>query len=178
MIAKVGKIVCKVLSVCCIVAFCLCIVAIIGLSLGVPVIRLGSFTLESILSDNAGLSKGAMLASCCSGALFCAAEGILTSFAARYLDRELADGTPFTTDGAKTLMQLGILTICLPIGARVIAEIMWAAIPALAAEAGAAQMEMPDSVVAGLLLIVLSLVFRYGAELTSGKNDADTPPQA
>ena len=50
-------------------------------------------------------------------------------FAAAYLKQELADGTPFTASGAKSLLRLGILTIALPlISAAVSCVIFGAAI--------------------------------------------------
>lgn len=44
-----------------------------------------------------------------------ALDGVVLCFAAAYLKQELADGTPFTASGAKSLLRLGILTIALPL---------------------------------------------------------------
>lgn len=51
---------------------------------------------------------------------------MLAKFAEHYFKRELADGTPFDLGGAKELMRLGILAICIPIGMQMIAEIVYA----------------------------------------------------
>lgn len=60
------------------------------------------------------------------GMILCAGEAVLAKFAEHYFKRELADGTPFDLGGAKELMRLGILAICIPIGMQMIAEIVYA----------------------------------------------------
>ena len=72
--------------------------------------------------ENISTAYAAMAA----GMILCAGEAVLAKFAEHYFKRELADGTPFDLGGAKELMRLGILAICIPIGMQMIAEIVYA----------------------------------------------------
>ena len=88
-------------------------------------------------------------------------DGTLLLYALHYFKSEQADGTPFTESGADRLRRLGIHCIWLPIVAVVIAAVITAC---LGVEKGGDFSDLP-SVVTGIVLILASLIFRYGAEL-------------
>lgn len=98
---------------------------------------------------------------CFVGATFAFADAILFGTAYAYFNRELEDGTPFTEGGSKLLKKLGIKMIVVPIVALVIAEVICVCYG----------VDMPDTwgneipVSFGLMLILISMIFRYGAEL-------------
>lgn len=81
--------------------------------------------------------------------------------ARRYLSRELADGTPFTDSGATELRRLGVLTIVLPLAGLIVRSLPYIALD-VSAPYG---LDNASSVVLGVVLIIASVVFRYGAEL-------------
>ena len=83
--------------------------------------------------------------------------------------REFTDGTPFTLGGAKELMRLGILTICIPLGTQIIAEIVYAVMEQTMQGVTPLQLDNTGSVTLGIMFIVMSLICRYGAELHEGK---------
>ncbi len=56
--------------------------------------------------------------------ILCIGEMVLAKNAENYFAHELNTGTPFTQDGAKELLRLGILTICTPLGCLILAEIV------------------------------------------------------
>ena len=89
------------------------------------------------------------------------ANCILLAFAQDYLKTEQSDGTPFTLAGAKKLKNLGIRCIWIPIVAIVVAVTVavWLGEESIG-EAGNA-----FSLTTGIALILVSMVFRYGAEL-------------
>ena len=89
------------------------------------------------------------------------AEAILLSFAGRYLKAEQADGTPFTVTGAEQLKKLGIRCIWLPIVAMVVASVISVS---FGVEDIDAVSNLP-SVATGIVLILASMIFRYGAAL-------------
>ena len=89
------------------------------------------------------------------------ADAILLGLAGLYFKAEQADGTPFTENGADRLRRLGIHCIWLPIVAVVIAAVITAC---LGVEKGGDFSNLP-SVVTGIVLILASVIFRYGAEL-------------
>lgn len=95
----------------------------------------------------------------------CAFGGALLWLFHRYLTHELADGTPFTFSGASELRRLGVVTIVLPL-----VSLCLQAIPYTVYDLSYPNlMENGTSVLLGVALILASLVFRYGAELTRSK---------
>lgn len=97
-------------------------------------------------------------------AIACAFGAALLWFARNYLGRELADGTPFTEGGATQLRHLGILTIVLPIVSIALQIIPYQLLDA----AEPRGMDNGSSVILGVVLILASVVFRYGAEIAGG----------
>ncbi len=93
----------------------------------------------------------------------CLTDGLLLTFAQLYMKHELADGTPFTNRGADEIKGLGIRIIILPL----------VAIGIISAICATFNAELPDtmsnelSVTFGIALIIISIIFRYGAELES-----------
>ena len=92
------------------------------------------------------------------------ADAILFGFAHNYLKHEQEEGTPFTEKGAKRLKKLGIRCIYIPVIALSVSA-------AIAQWQGVKYFDITGnlpSTVFGIGLILVSLVFRYGAELENG----------
>ena len=166
---KIAKVISQIVFVCCVVGFCLCVVGIVSLALGAPVLKLGGVTIESFLADHTGLSNGTLYASLAAGAIVCIGMGVTAKFAVRYFKREQADGTPFTQDGAKELQRIGILSICLPLGAQILAQILHEILAAVLPDVGPLDMDFVGSVSLGIMLIVTAQICRYGADLATAK---------
>lgn len=166
---KIAKVISQIVYICCIVGFCLCVVGVISLALGAPVLKLGGVTIESFLADHTGLSNGTLYASLAAGAIVCVGMGVTAKFAVRYFTREQADGTPFTVDGARELQRLGILSICLPLGANILAQIVHAALERVLPDVGPLDMDFVGSVSLGVMLIVTAQICKYGAALLEEK---------
>lgn len=103
-----------------------------------------------------------------SDVVFALTDGILFLFAWNYFKAEQEDSTPFTHSGADKVRSLGIKTIVMPIVAVIISSVIYQCFrvePAL-------EWSNDVSVVLGIVLILASMVFRYGAELeaTSSQN--------
>lgn len=96
----------------------------------------------------------------------CLTDGLLLTFTLLYLKHELEDGTPFTNKGANEIKGLGIRLIILPLVAIGIISAICATFNAELPET------MPNelSVSFGIALIIISIIFRYGAELESKVN--------
>lgn len=88
-------------------------------------------------------------------------EAILLRFAGQYFQEEQTAGTPFTEKGANLIKKLGIRCIWMPIAAAVIASTIAVC---FGVERGGDLSDLP-SVATGIVLILASLIFRYGAEL-------------
>lgn len=93
----------------------------------------------------------------------CLTDALLLTFGQLYMKHELEDGTPFTTRGANEIRGLGIRIIILPL----------VAIAIISALCATFNTTLPDtlsnelSVSFGIVLIIISIIFRYGAELES-----------
>ena len=123
---------------------------------GQPVMSLGSSSVNYVLA--ALLSDMVILIS----------DAILLGFTGRYLALEQAEGTPFTENGANTIRRLGIRYIYIPIVTAVIAS---AIILTFDVEYNSDISNLPE-LTTGIVLIITSLIFRYGAELEQ-KSSAD-----
>ena len=163
-LARLGKVLCRIAFVCCIVGFCLCGAAIASLALGLEPLRLGRVTINGLIFTEASVSMTMMYAAVITVMILCASEAVLARFALSYFQRALSDGTPFTFGGAQELKRLGILTICLPLGAQVVSEIVYAALTHGAAKIFSLRLSFGGSVLLGALFIAASLLCRLGAE--------------
>lgn len=168
-LSKIGKVLSRIVFIFCIIGFCGCVVGILSMALGAPTLKIGGLTLESILSMEAGVTTGTVYAAMAAGMILCAGEAVLAKFAEHYFKRKLADGTPFDLGGAKELMRLGILAICIPIGTQMIAEIVYAVMEQTLHGAAHFQFDPSSSVALGVMFIVLSLICRCGAEMYEEK---------
>ena len=167
-LSKIGNVLSRIVFVFCIIGFCGCVVGILSMALGTPTLKIGGVTLKSLLSIEAGVTTGTAYAAMAAGMILCAGEAVLARFAEHYFKRELADGTPFDLGGAKELMRLGILAICIPIGTQMIAEIIYAVMEQALHGVAPFQLNYSGSVALGVMFIVMSLGCRYGAELREG----------
>ena len=98
------------------------------------------------------------------------AWAILMGFTGGYLKSELADGTPFTEKGAEKLKKIGIRFIYIPIIAIAVSE---AVALSLGVKVGLVFGNF-GSVATGVVLILVSLVFGYGAELEKNGSQSKT----
>lgn len=167
-IAKIGMIVCYVVAGLAIAG------GIIYLSNGeVAFFKLGDTTiylpfvyhLNANTADNVKI--GWTLLSGGLGALF---EGILLTFAYRYFSLEQKEGTPFTENGAKSLLKLGILSIVL---SAVEASVRCVIYKIVNIPEAIENFSSALGVILGVCLILFSIVAKYGAELEQKCKKAD-----
>ena len=173
-LSKIGKILSKIVYICCIVGFCSCIVGYISVIVGAESLKLGGVTLNSILKVEAGVTVGTVYAALAVGMILCAGEAVLSGFAAHYFKRELNDGTPFSLDGAKELLRLGILTICIPLGTQIVAAIVYSVIENRFEITEPFSLDNSVSVSLGVMFIIISLICKYGAEQQLQKAQAES----
>ena len=173
-LAKIGKVFSKIIFVCCVVGFCGCIVGIVSLALGAETFKLGGVTIHSMIENEAGLNLPTLYASMAVGLLFCAAEAVLCKFAEVYFKHELADGDPFTLRGAKELLRLGILAIVIPLGTVIVCSIGIAIADNFFPEIEKLSYDGYASVGLGIMMIVASLLCRYGVEVKEEKANMES----
>jgi len=153
---RIGKVLSKIIFIFCVIGFCGCIVGILSMALGAPTLKIGGVTLENILNTKAEVTIGTVYAAMAAGMILCTGEAVLAKFAEHYFKRELADGTPFNLEGAKEMQRLGILTICIPIGAVMEQTIQ---------NVAPLRLDSAGSVALGVMFIVMSLICRYVADM-------------
>lgn len=113
------------------------------------------------LSNTAGVGKKQLTGILIAEAASLLAGGILATYAVRYFAAEQREGTPFTNAGADRIRRLGILTIIVSLVSVCITDGIYEAL-------GLAEWNKSDGVggvLPGICLILLAMVFRYGAEL-------------
>lgn len=90
-------------------------------------------------------------------------DGILLVFAYRYFKAEQAAGTPFTHEGADQIRRLGVRTIVLPLVMIILIAVVYAMFGMPQGAGG--DWSNGSSVTMGIVLILASIIFRYGADL-------------
>lgn len=153
-LTKIAYIFSIVGAVCCAVG-ALCIVA--GFTGGQGLVLFGQPVILFSGSGNLNEALAVLLADF----VMVTAEAILLSFACRYLKAEQAAGTPFTQAGADQIKKLGIRCIWLPIVAMVVASVIGVCFNV---ERLDSYSNLP-SLATGIVLILASMIFRYGATL-------------
>ena len=166
-LSKIGRIFSKVVFICCLVGFGGCIIGILSLGFGGETFKLGGITIHSMIEGHSHMSMPTLYTTMAVGTVFCAAEAVLSKFAELYFKNELADGNPFTLHGAKELMRLGILTIAIPLGTVIVCSIGVSIADNFFQEIEKLSYDGYSSVGLGIMMIVSSLLCRYGAEMRS-----------
>lgn len=117
--------------------------------------------METLMSLTETSDFREMIGSMLTDVVFELSDGVLWLFAFLYFKAEQADGTPFTQSGAVKIRRLGILNIVLPLVAAIVSVTIYSCYglnnPSDWSNAGYISL--------GVMLILASLVFCYGAEL-------------
>lgn len=163
-LSKIGKVLSKIVYICCIIGFCGCAVGIVAMLIGGESVKLSGVALHSILQTEAGIDGGTIWAAIAVGLILFVGEFFISNMAYRYFDRELKAGTPFTLNGAKELMHLGISVIWIPIVAVVLAQVAQGMIAQFMENAEKLNLDGFNSVALGIMFIVMSLLCKLGAE--------------
>ena len=168
-LSKIAKIICKIVFILCLVGGIGCLVGILCLAFIPEGFKLGGVTVHSMIDNSAEVTMGAAYTGMAVGVIQCAGEAVLCKFAERYFKNELAAGTPFTFEGAKELMRLGILTISISIGTTILAAIVYQIM--IHFFDGVAKIDLSNgvSVGIGIAFIIMSLLCRHGAEIQQGE---------
>ncbi len=170
-LSKIGKILSKIINICCIVGFCVSLVGIFALSVGAETLKLGGVTLHGIIEAEAAVGIGTISAVIAAVMILCIGEFFVSRMAYRYFENELKAGTPFTLEGAKELLHLGISVIWIPIVTTVLAEVARAVIVQFSGAVEKLSFDGFDSVALGVMFIFMSLLCKYGAECKKCENE-------
>ncbi|MBP5657751.1 MAG: hypothetical protein J6X52_04445 [Clostridia bacterium] len=168
-LCKVGRILSKITFIICIVGAALCVAGIISLALIPEGIKFDGLTIQGLVQKHAGVSVNTCYAAMAAGIALCAGGAVLAKFEELYFKRELASGTPFTFDGAKELIRLGVLTIAIPAVAALVAAIIFGVMRAVLPDVDEMKYNIRLYLGMGIGYIFAGLLCRYGAELFAKK---------
>ena len=168
-LAKAGRIISKIIFILCLVGGIGCIVGIVCLAAIPDSFKLGGLTVHGIIETSGEVSMGTCYAAMAVGAVLCAGEAVLCKISENCFRYQVDAGTPFTFEGAKRLITLGVCAIAIPIGTSVIAAIVFAIMSAVFADTAKLDLSSASSVGIGIMLIVTGLLCRCGAEAEYGK---------
>ncbi len=169
-LSKIGKEFCRVIYVCCVVGFVGCIVGIFAMIIGAEAVKSTGESLTKILQTEADVNVGTIWTAIAVGMIFCAAEFVIARMAYRYFDNEIKAGTPFTVEGSKELLHLGISTIWIPLASIMVAEIAEGIIGEITKNAEKLDIVGFESVAIGIAFILVSMFCKCGAELIENKD--------
>lgn len=168
---KTVQTICKVCKVLAEIAFVLLIVgAVLVLACGIfigagkmdALMSSGALVLDEMLQQS-GVTQEYVTAVLVCMTIIIAAEAVVAKFINVYFKHELKAGTPFTFEGAKEMLRLGIITIAVPAGASLVATIVFGI---MAAGSGLdSEFNFEISLGMGLVFLALSPLLKHGTEL-------------
>lgn len=165
-LSKIGRVLSNIIYICCIIGAVGCVVGIVCLPFAdMGILKIGGVTVYGLIVNRAGVELNSLYPLMSGVLIVCIGQAVTAKFAERYFRHELAIGTPFSKDSAKELLRLGILTICVPLGALIFAQIVSGVIAGILGCSDVFKLDGGDSVSLGVMFIVISLLCRYGAEL-------------
>lgn len=165
-ISKIGEILSKIIFICCLVGAIGCAVGIVSLPFGDKgLFKIGGVTVYGLIANKSGIEPDSFYPTLAGFLIVCIGQAIPAKFAEKYFVHELAAGTPFTVEGGKELLRLGILTISVPLGSLILAKIVCRLVEKIVGCSEAIELSGTDSVALGIMFIVMSLMCLYGAEL-------------
>lgn len=166
----VFKILSRVFMIICFVAAGLALVSVILTLAGgnAPIAKIGgvSIYLPVFFENEPVLGSEKACWVMVAGFVAAACEGILLAFAYRYFAIEQKEGTPFTENGAKLTLNLGITAIVLSVVSAATQGIIYELM-----KLSELIEEFSNSwgVMLGVTLILFSLIIRYGADLEKNR---------
>lgn len=168
---KIGKVLSKIVFICCLVGAIGCIIGIASVGLlGVDeVLKIDGVSIHGLIEKKAEMSIATLYVTMFVGMAMCIAEVVVSRTAHRYFSNEVEEGTPFTFAGADELLHLGIIVITVPLGTTIACAIGVGIVSALIEGVDKVELGNGVSLTLGIMFIVMSVIFRYGAELKSGK---------
>ena len=168
---KLGKVLSKICFIFSIVSLCMVVVSLTMFSIfDYNNVEINGKAFALFISEEVSLKVSDVYCSLAAAIVHCAFEIVLSKFAENYFKNELKDGTPFTLKGSKELKRLGILAIVIPIIASLVASIVVAIIDYNLGTQTVIEENNYISIGLGVMMIVMSLVCKYGAETTQNND--------
>lgn len=167
-LSKIGKILSKIVFIFCIVGAVMCAAGIAVAAFGAEAIKTAGIDFGSFIDGGKEMTAELLSAVLVSGIVSCIGEGVTAKFSEIYFKNELKAGTPFTFDGAKELLRLGIIAIAVSLSCSVVNSIVYK----IAGFSGSSDVgsDLGSTIGIGIMFIVMSVILKYGAEKMQNDN--------
>lgn len=160
-----------------VVSAVLCIAGIVSVAMGADnSAELGKVTVHGLIDGIDGMSLVRVYDLLAQLLVFVIAGAVLAKFTEVYFRNELKAGTPFTFEGAEELRRLGILGIAIPLAASIAGAIV-AAVTANQTGIEKHQINSGAGIALGLIFLVLSVIFKHGAEISQAAEQKESEPE-
>ena len=171
-LSKLGRILSRIILIFCIVGAAFCLIGLTGWG-GSTLVRFADVKINGVVPESAGAALAAFRASMAGGLVSLVFEILLAGSAARYFRSELADGTPFTLRGADEMKRLGIRAIVLPLLGSLGSELVSYLVAKNLGIDLKPELHASVSLTMGILFLVESVIFRYGAQREQAASEKD-----
>lgn len=165
-LSKVAKILSTIVFVCSIIGCVSCIIGAVCLGAGGAILQAGGYDFAKLIQESSGMTVETLYATMACSVILCAGEIAISKFAQLYFKHELEAGTPFTLNGAKEMMRLGIIIVSVSLGTTIVAAIVYAIIKAVNANVGKYDVGNYTSIMTGIVFMIISLLLKHGAEVS------------
>ena len=166
---------CKVFQTLTKIAMILCFVGsgllLLGLICGIVISSTGAViagNIETLYRLTSSASFFEMVGSLLAEFVLTLTDALLFFHAWKYFSAEQADGTPFSHKGADLMKRLGILLIVLPAVSAILAGILCGIFQLT--QNVEIDLSNGTSLLMGLMLILVSVILHYGAELEENRD--------
>ena len=178
-LAKVGRIVARIIWIACTVATVLLLCGMVSLACGLDgLIKVGDVTIRGLVTAETELSTQQFYIVCVAGAIMAAGNAIMAWFADRYFTLQIKTGTPFTNTCANGMRKLGLIYV---IGAIITNSVAGLAVLIMQSAMDTTvvlNLEGGSGIIAGIMFLVFSVLFRYGAEKITPPDNQTIPTTA
>ena len=176
-VSKIAKILSTVGYVCCLVGAILCAAGILSLRFIPEGFKIGGTTVRGLIEASENLTTQDLYVMMATFLIILAGNAVVCRIAQGCFGRELKAGTPFTLQGAKDLLWLGVCAMAIPVAASIIAQLVCHILFRGAEDAFGSDFGVSSSAVIGVMLLVMSLLCRHGAELSQPEAEKEVPAE-
>lgn len=164
-LSKIGRVLSKLVYICCVIGAVGCAVGMASLPFADSgILKIGGVTIYGLIVNRADIELNSLYPLMTGALIICVGQAVTAKFAQGYFLHELVAGTPFTLSGAKELFRLGVITICVPLGSLMVAQIVSGILAGFLDCGDTFQTDSVDSVTLGVMFLFMSLLCQYGAE--------------
>lgn len=178
-VAKIGRILSKIVFICCLVGGIFSLVGIVSLAIGAKNnIQIGDVNIHLFIEEKAEMSVNDLYTAMAVAIALCSTQAVLAKFSEKYFVRRLNGGTPFSADCADDTKKFGIVVIVLSLVGSFLTSLVHDVMAVVMEDVtSVSELNAGSSVWIGVMFLVLSVVFRAGLEQSNAKGEENAENQ-